>query len=235
MKKILSVLIVFIFGAALFGVSIFSKQNVETELEGNDSISDYSEVLAENYKVINEFYEESFSENGLDKEQYHAYKKMDNTYAVGKNIAISNEEIQQYADFYTNEGYSEEEAYAAARKDAEERNALYVEAMKNGYSVTDDEVYEWLDELRAGLEEDTTGVYQAAMEGFESEEAYWDFEFEVYKIDLPIQKYVSAKEQEFYKNNPEASETDIPYNSWHDAFEELKEELASAQNFQVLH
>ena len=108
MKKILSVLIVFIFGAALFGVSIFSKQNVETELEGNDSISDYSEVLAENYKVINEFYEESFSENGLDKEQYHAYKKMDNTYAVGKNIAISNEEIQQYADFYTNEGYSED-------------------------------------------------------------------------------------------------------------------------------
>ena len=73
------------------------------------------------------------------------------------------------------------------------------------------------------------------MEGFESEEAYWDFEFEVYKIDLPIQKYVSAKEQEFYKNNPEASETDIPYNSWHDAFEELKEELASEQNFQVLH
>ena len=129
---------------------------------------------------------------------------------------------------------NEAEAYEAARKDAEERNALYVEAIKNGYTVTDEEICAWLDELRTNLEADTTGVYQAAMEGFDSEEAYWDYEYEVYKVDLPIQKYVAAKEQEFYQNHPEAASSEIPYNAWHDAFEELKEELAESQNFQVL-
>lgn len=234
MKKILSVSGVFCLGIVLFGFSIFSDKKAETVSDSNIRLSEYSGILADNYENVNDLYHESFSADGLTKEQRTKYQEMDNIYAVGKNIAISIQEMQQYIDFYTNEGYSEEEAFAAAQKDAEERNALYVEAMKNGYSVTDDEVYEWLDELRAILEEDTTGVYQSAMEGFESEEAYWDYEFEVYKIDLPIQKYVSAKEQEFYKNNPEVLETDIPYNSWHDAFEDLKEDLAAEQNFQIV-
>ena len=234
MKKILSVSGVFCLGIVLFGFSIFSDKKAETVSDSNIRLSEYSGILADNYENVNDLYHESFSADGLTKEQRTKYQEMDNIYAVGKNIAISIQEMQQYIDFYTNEGYSEEEAFAAAQKDAEERNALYVEAMKNGYSVTDDEVYEWLDELRAILEEDTTGVYQSAMEGFESEEAYWDYEFEVYKIDLPIQKYVSAKEQKFYKNNPEVLETDIPYNSWHDAFEDLKEDLAAEQNFQIV-
>ena len=147
---------------------------------------------------------------------------------------ISDQEIQQYVDYYKNEGLNEDEALAAAVEDAEERNALYVEAIKNGYTVTDEEIYQWLDVLRAALEEDTTGVYQAALEGFDSEEAYWDYEYEVYTVDLPIQNYVSAKEKEFFMNNPEVMNADIPYNEWTKAFEELKDELVEKQNFQVV-
>ncbi len=84
------------------------------------------------------------------------------------------------------------------------------------------------------MEEDTTGVYQAALEGFDSEEAYWDYEYEVYTVDLPIQNYVSAKEKEFFMNNPEVMNADIPYNEWTKAFEELKDELVEKQNFQVV-
>ena len=222
------------FGFILFGVSISQGQNVEANQNGLATTAQYSTLLADNYQNVNDFYHETYSDNEINKNVKSSLQYLDNVFAVGNNIMISDQEIQQYADYYKNEGLNENEALSAAIEDAEERNALYVEAIKNGYIVTDEEIYQWLDVLRETLEEDTTGVYQAALEGFDSEDAYWDFEYKVYTVDLPIQKYVSAKEKEFFMNNPEAMNADVPYNEWTKAFEELKNELVEKQNFQVV-
>ena len=73
-----------------------------------------------------------------------------------------------------------------------------------------------------------TGVYQAALDGFDSEEAYWAYEYEVYRVDLPIQNYVSSLQQDVnviseYEN----------YNSDTEAFNEMKQQLADEQNFEI--
>lgn len=144
-----------------------------------------------NDQSITDYYIESLSVNGLSRSQKKEYLSRDDIYAVGNNIAVSKAEVQQYTDFYLNNGESEENTQKLAEKDAMERNALYVAAIQNGYEVTEEDIDDWLKELRTMLENDTTGAYQSAMEGFESEDAYWEYEYEVYRVDLPIQNYVS--------------------------------------------
>lgn len=79
-----------------------------------------------------------------------------------------------------------------------EVNALYQEAIANGYTASDQEVEEFLKEQKRqyGQAENKEEVY-AFMDRFESKQAYWEFQSEVYKKDLPIQKYNAAREREF--------------------------------------
>ena len=181
-----------------------------------------------NDQSITDYYIESLSVNGLSRSQKKEYLSRDDIYAVGNNIAVSKAEVQQYTDFYLNNGESEENAQKLAEKDAMERNALYVAAIQNGYEVTEEDIDDWLKELRTMLENDTTGAYQSAMEGFESEDAYWEYEYEVYRVDLPIQNYVSSLQID--TNVSADSENG---NSDTDAFSELKQRLADEQDFKL--
>lgn len=227
-KKVLSIMGVSCLGAVLFAGSMLGGNTAEASLNDYGKVSEYSKVLADNYQSVNDYYIESLSVDGLSDNQKEEYLNRDDVYAVGNNIVISKEEVQQYTDFYLNDGESEYDAHQLAVKDAMERNALYVAAIQNGFSVTDEEIEEWLTELRTMLENDTTGVYQAALEGFDSEEAYWAYEYEVYRVDLPIQNYVSSLQQDVnviseYEN----------YNSDTEAFNEMKHQLADEQNFEI--
>ena len=181
-----------------------------------------------NDQSITDYYIESLSVNGLSRSQKKEYLSRDDIYAVGNNIAVSKAEVQQYTDFYLNNGESEENAQKLVEKDAMERNALYVAAIQNGYEVTEEDIDDWLKELRTMLENDTTGAYQSAMEGFESEDAYWEYEYEVYRADLPIQNYVSSLQID--TNVSADSENG---NSDTDAFSELKQRLADEQDFKL--
>ena len=66
------------------------------------------------------------------------------------------------------------------------------------------------------------------MEGFDSEDAYWKYEYEVYRVDLPIQNYVSSLQID--TNVSADSEND---NTDTDAFSELKQRLADEQNYKL--
>lgn len=232
MKKQISAIVIAGAACILGGLSVYSNQAADAALSGVGKTAEYSDLLSESYTDVNDFYHETLEPDGLSDDQVSALENLDTIYEVGDNIAISTQEVEQYTEFYINSGMTQEDAEAEARKDAEERAALYVEAIRNGYTVTDEEIYEWLDELKSVLEEDNNmDAYQAAMSGFDSEEAYWDYEYQIYTVDLPIQKYAQAKEQEFYQENPDAGESDIAYNSWYDAYQELKAELAAKQNF----
>ena len=41
---------------------------------------------------------------------------------------------------------------------------------------------------------------QALINQFDSEEEYWQHEFEVYKINLPIEKYLNSVKQDYLNN-----------------------------------
>ena len=78
---------------------------------------------------------------------------------------------------------------------------------------------------------------QALISQFGSEEEYWQHESEVYKINLPIEKYLESLKQEYLKNsistrsnNQEAEETIENYNRY---IEEVQSELVKQEQYEI--
>ena len=79
---------------------------------------------------------------------------------------------------------------------AEEGHALYVAAIENGFAVSEEEITDYLTDLKKNLEEEITDYLtdlkknlsdalsekelQNLYSQYESEEAYWAYEHEVY-------------------------------------------------------
>ncbi len=145
----------------------------------------------------------------------------------GVNATITTDEVEQAAAYYQLGGMSEKEAYAEAVDYARKREALYQETLKNGYQVTSQEVWDYLEHFKEELHEyQNSDMVDTIMEQFDSEEDYWNYEFTVYQKNLPIQNYVHDLEQEYLaqQENPEIS--------WETHFEKLKETLAANENYQ---
>lgn len=213
--------------AAVSYYGIFGIENLYTNATGANEVRE-AEYSMEMCKIDVEGidYSEYYSADGnMEKVVASSDKKLAE---VGKNIAITEAEINQYTVFYELQG--EENPEEKALSYAKERNALYVKAMENGYDVTDEEVYAYLDELKAMLQKDNNQeMYQSAMEGFLSEDDYWAYEFAVYKVDLPIQKYNAAM-KETYREKSNLSEEEFE-KAWSEEFEQMKEEAVREQNF----
>ena len=184
--------------------------------EWGDSIQEYAEPVAEEDAAI----EESLK-----------------PVAAGEEIVLPQTEIDMAKAFYLDAGYGEKEAEEAALQYVKEINVLYQEAIANGYDVTDQEIRDYLEELKQQYETaENKEEIQAFMDQFDSEEAYWDFQFEIYKKDLPIQKYNEAREQEYVEEqNTDGNPDEILeiQNEWADEFEEEKAEAVENYEFTV--
>lgn len=158
-------------------------------------------------------------------------------YAQGIQSAIMNKDIEQAKNFYILSGMDENTAQKQAVDYVMKRDALYQAAIENGYEVTDQEVQDYIEELKVIISQsDNREDALNVMEQFPSEEAYWEYEFTVYKINLPIQNYVHDVEQA-YKNKMIYSEKMSPEDAeaaWQNYFESLKENLVRQQNYQVI-
>ncbi|MFR8426781.1 MAG: hypothetical protein ACLVCH_03360 [Roseburia inulinivorans] len=87
----------------------------------------------------------------------------------------------------------------------EEREALYQQAIEAGYTVTDQEVYDYLEKLKVFIEQsDNKEDAMAIIEQFDSEEDYWNYEFEVYKKICRYRSIWQTKEKEFKEVAPQA-------------------------------
>lgn len=151
-------------------------------------------------------------------------------FEVGKNIIITRQEVQLYKKFYdlNSSGENSESAEEYAR----ERNALYVEAMKNGYSVSEEEIQQYLIELKSQLKSCLTEEeYNDICAAYGGEEEYWQYEYEVYQINLPIQNYVKDIEEEYKNKYDEQYSADEIEQMWGNEFERIKEKLVEEQNF----
>ena len=130
-------------------------------------------------------------------------------------------------------GYDEDKALEAAKEYLIKREAIYMEAVSNGYSATDEEVWEYLDTLKETINsaENSEDII-SVIEQFDSEEDFWNYEFIVYKKDLPAQNYISDMEDNYDNNalRTKSSVTDAASDaksaeSWEIYFETLKDGL----------
>ena len=157
-------------------------------------------------------------------------------YAEGERTCITNNDIEQVQKFYMLFGMDEQIARETAVEYVKEREALYQEAIDNGYSVTDEEVWDYIEELKEIINSaDNKEDALAIMNQFDSEEDYWNYEFSVYQKNLPIQNYVHDIEQMFMQRSTYADKgpNDIEL-EWQQYFEQMKADLVDKENYQMI-
>ncbi|MBS5261436.1 MAG: hypothetical protein KHY54_06630 [Roseburia sp.] len=186
---------------------------------------DIAQYHDDKLKNINKYFTKSGNINNIL--EYHS---VENAYEIGKNIVITKEEVDQYSKFFENLNYNN--AHEMAVNYAEQRNALYASAIINGYGVTDEQIYSYLTELKKNLKETITdSEYQEMIKPYGSEQDYWNYEFYVYTMNLPIQNYVSDLERKYKKNHYIYEDSIQQDKKWEEKFEEIKEELVDEQKY----
>ena len=156
-------------------------------------------------------------------------------YAKGKDVNVTVEDYEQTCQFYLLAGELEKDAQSKALEYCEERSALYHAALQARYEVTDKEIRDYLDRLKTMIEgSEGEDMYRQVMENFESEEDYWDYQYMVYEMNLPIEKYVAAQKEVYFSQNGYASGDMEGETEWTEALETLKDELRLKQEFQVV-
>lgn len=181
--------------------------------------------------------------------QNHAKEKLNSSdkkgeadiYEEGTSAVVTVNEIEQATRFYELSGVDPTTAKNQAVDYMKQREALYQEAIANGYTVTDEEVRQYINQLKDTVKTaQNSDAVKKVISQFPSEDAYWDYEFTVYKKDLPIQKYVANMEANYGKssdtsattNNLKSSSTDSVSNSGWDAYyKQYKDKLVEKQNY----
>ena len=161
-------------------------------------------------------------------------------YASGKTGTVTREEINQAKEFYMISGMDEETAIAKAEEYMMEREALYQKAIQSGYGVSDQNIREYIEELKSLMEvaknkEDV----QALISQFDTEDEYWAYQYKVYEKNLPIQNYVKDLEKQFIDSNVKTyamngEDADYIEDQWNQYYERLKLEFVEAEEFEVL-
>ena len=149
---------------------------------------------------------------------------------VGKSILITKDEISYGEMFYLAGGDTQKEAHEKAVKYYKEYDAMYVKALRAGFDADEEEVKNYVESFRemaktAANSEDVMKIISA----YPSEDYYWEYMLEVYKKQLPVQKYVASLEKSFLEKTgiDRASE----FESWEKEFARIKEEAAKEESF----
>ena len=151
---------------------------------------------------------------------------------AGKDILITDSELNQMSDFYVLQGKNRQEADKTAKEYAREYNALYVEAVKNGFDATTEEVKTYVDKLKAELNKpENSEQLDSVIKGFGSEDEYWDYEYMVYQKQLPIQKYVKSLEKKYNKAHQDEFTDKQLAEGWNTELDSIKKKLVKEQQF----
>ena len=138
-KPLFYVIFIFAMIGILFGSIAYGK---------NSFLSDWGKYLSSNKEMKNGTgnYFTVAKEYATDSENL---VDLDGIFAVGKDVLISVKEVEQAEIFYTLSGYDKAEAEKTAITYMEKYNALYVEAIKNGYSATSKEINAKIEALKS--------------------------------------------------------------------------------------
>lgn len=227
MKKIMKkIIVVSIILSMIVGVSLIARGYF---VENENEI--WGEKLKENY---DENEKQKKNENyKLSLVGKHAQNttEIKDIYAAGEDILITNQEIEQAEDYYVLAGTARSKAKEKAEEHVKEQNALYVEAVNHGFDVTTKEIKEYLTELKKILKDaENQEEVQDVMNGFDSEEEYWEYQYEVYQKLLPVQKYVKYLEKQFKQKS--SAPIEEVQDKWDAKFEKMKDKFVDEQNFE---
>ena len=160
-------------------------------------------------------------------------------YARGNSGGIiTAKDFEKAVQFYLTAGNDETTAREKAEEYLLRRDALYQEAVANGYTVTDAEITEYLSELKETVDTaaNKEDVY-ALMSQFDSEEEYWDYQFKIYRINLPIEKYIQALKEDFYHSQrstySEGTAVQDPLADFNNYLDSLKNDLVDAESYTI--
>ncbi len=207
-----------------------SDGTVNAEVKGAKDLSEYAEFIAGN-KELTVNYDETYAKDG-DVEAVIAGLGNEDVYEVGKDIVITQSEIDSYVKFYN--AAKEDDPEEKAVRYANERNALYAAAMKNGFDVSNEEIEEYLNGLKDALKADENkDMYEQVVAGFGSEKDYWAYLSETHKTEIPIQKYVEYL-KENYREELDTSDDEDFEELWASKFEQIKDELVEEESFIVI-
>lgn len=157
---------------------------------------------------------------------------IEDIYMIGNEIVVTDDEIEQAKKYYELSGCSKNKAEEMAIDYMGQYNALYVEAIKKGYSVTKEDIYEYLSSLKQFLgDAENKEDVQSLINEYGSEEEYWAYEYKVYQKSLPIQNYVANLESEFATQYNLEQGTEEFQQKWLDYFELYKKELMKKQEY----
>lgn len=160
--------------------------------------------------------------------------KSSDIYAKGKRAVVLKDDIQQATDFYILAGMNETEARSEAEKYMLEREAMYQKAISEGYAVSDQEVYNYLNELKQIINQaDNKSEADAIINQFDTEEDYWEYQFNVYKKNLPIQKYVADLEIDYFQKSSFTRGTQAAEDGWILYFEAFKKNVSNSESYKL--
>lgn len=211
-------------GLGIFGAVRYMNDRKEAENEkkkvqenGVNSSEAWGEYLAERAN------EDSDNGDGIEGD----------IYAEGKRAVITVDDMKQTIEYYAIQGISEEEAEKQAYEYMKESEALYQEALGQGYSVTNEEVANYVENLKKEMFDESVSEISReqidnVISGFGNEEEYWKYQEEVYQELLVSQKYVGDLQRKFYEDGASGQEEWISY------FENFKRKLVEEENFQIV-
>ena len=156
--------------------------------------------------------------------------------AKGKNIEINNAEIAKIVAAYENFNSSstKEDAIAFVAK----RAALEAEAIRLGYSVTEEEVQDYINlQIEWGKDAVNYDQFEKFLEGAEmTAEEYWHSQYDMLKQELLFGKLLNDKKTE-WEQRPSfrsAATQDDKIRIYNEQVEQYKQELLEAENLVVL-
>ena len=165
----------------------------------------------------------------------HKEKSDNSIFAKGKSGGIiTKDDIEQATEFYILAGYTESTAREKAIKYMLERDATYQKAISEGYSVTDEEVWAYLDELKEIINGATNkDEAQALINQFDKRRNKCRN-----KINLPIEKYLNSVKQDYLNNAAtiysESEHETEHLNSCNEYLQNLQSDLAEKEDYEIM-
>lgn len=151
-------------------------------------------------------------------------------YAKGKTVTIPLLDYEQMVEYYKLNNLKEDEAKQEAEIYVKERYAIYAEAIEQGYTAAEEDINEYLEALKTEMsDEKNKKTAEIIEETFGTKEAYWEYERELAKVDLPIKQYINAVAKQYKEENEKASQKE-----WNKRFDSMKNDLVKKQEFKVM-
>lgn len=152
--------------------------------------------------------------------------------AEGKNIAVGQKEVNIRCELskYSKNVLSEEDAV----QELIEEKALYEEAVKNGFQISDAELDKEMAELKEVVEaSENADVVQELISAFEDEDAYWEYVRERNLIKGTILAYQQSLKEQYCEKDRVTQETEVDEKEWETYMEQVTKKAVDKQEVEL--